>query len=92
LLKWTEQWQVEWIAYEATGIYHRVFEQALVRINPLRARRFTQATGTLAKTDRIDAGILARMAATFQPDVRPVKSPGTGGSGRHATGNVFVAE
>jgi transposase len=80
LLKWTGQWQVERIAYEATGIYHRAFEQALaslplVRINPLRARRFAQATGTLAKTDRIDAGVLARMAATLQPDVRPVKSP-----------------
>ena len=49
--------------------------QLLVQINPLRARRFAQATGTLAKTDRIDAGVLARMAATFQPDVRPIKSP-----------------
>jgi transposase len=79
LLKWTWQWQVERIAYEATGTYHRGFEQALasfplVRINPLRPRRFAQATGTLAKTDRIDAGILARMAATLQPEVRPVKS------------------
>jgi transposase len=75
--------RVEWfeeLAYEATGIYHRAFEQALtslplVQINPLRARRFAQATGTLAKTDRIDAGVLARMAATFQPDVRSIKSP-----------------
>lgn len=80
LLKWVGQWQVERIAYEATGVYHRAFEQALasfplVSINPLRARRFAQASGTLAKSDRIDAGILARMAATLQPDVRPVKSP-----------------
>ena len=80
LLKWIGQWPVERIAYEATGTYHRAFEQALaslplVRINPLRARRFAQATGTLAKADRIDAGVLARMAATLQSDVRPVKSP-----------------
>lgn len=80
LLKWIGQWPVERIAYEATGVYHRAFEQALaslplVRINPLRARRFAQATGTRAKTDKIDAGILARMAATLQGDVRPVKSP-----------------
>lgn len=80
LLKWIAQWPVERIAYEATGVYHRAFEQALsdfplVKINPLRARRFAQAAGTLAKTDRIDAGILARMADTLQPDVRPVKSP-----------------
>ncbi len=48
--------------------YHRALEQALsekscVKLNPERARRFAQATGTLAKTDRIDAMLLARMAA-----------------------------
>src|SRR5690606_36648615 len=80
LLKWTGQWQVERIAYDATGTYHRAFEQALtslplVQVNPLRAMRFAQATGTLAKTDRIDAGVLARMAASLQPDIRPVKGP-----------------
>lgn len=80
LRKWIGQWPVERIAYEATGVYHRALEQALadlplVRINPLRARRFAQATGALAKTDRIDAGILARMAATLQPEVRPATSP-----------------
>lgn len=79
LLKWISQWPVDRIAYEATGIYHRAFEQALtsfplVRINPLRARRFAQATGTLAKTDRIDAAMLAKMAATLQPNIRPIKS------------------
>jgi transposase len=44
-------------------------------LNPERARRFAQATGTLAKTDRIDAKLLARMAATLQPPVRPARSP-----------------
>lgn len=80
LRTWIAQWHAVRIAYEATDIYHRAFEQALadlplVQINPLRARRFAQATGALAKTDRIDAGILARMAATLQPDIRPVKPP-----------------
>jgi transposase len=46
-----------------------------VKLNPERARRFAQATGTLAKTDRIDAKLLARMAATLQPPVRPARSP-----------------
>jgi transposase len=45
-----------------------------VKLNPERARRFAQATGTLAKTDRIDAMLLARMAATLQPPVRPARS------------------
>ena len=79
LIAWLGNWTIDRIAYEATGTYHRALEQAiatwpLVRINPLRARRFAQATGTLAKTDRIDAAILARLAATLHPDIRPVKS------------------
>lgn len=80
LLAWLGTWQIERIAYEATGTYHRALEQSLahmpcVKLNPERARRFAQATGTLAKTDRIDAAMLARMAATLQPPVRPAKSP-----------------
>lgn len=79
LLKWLTQWPVERIAYEATGTYHRALEAALagkpcVRLNPERARRFAQATGTIAKTDRIDAAMLARMAATLQPPVRPTRA------------------
>lgn len=79
LLKWIAQWPVERIAYEATGAYHRALEQALahmpcVKLNPERARRFAQATGTIAKTNRIDAALLARMAAMLQPPVRPARS------------------
>lgn len=79
LIAWLRQWQVERIAYEATATYHRALEIALadwpcIKLNPERARRFAQATGTLAKTDRIDAMLLARMAATLQPPVRPAKS------------------
>lgn len=79
LIAWLGQWPIERIAYEATGTYHRALEQALadkpcVKLNPERARRFAQATGTLAKTDRIDAMLLARMAATLQPPVRPART------------------
>lgn len=79
LMAWLKQWDVERIAFEATGTYHRALETALaqmpcVKLNPERARRFAQATGTLAKTDRIDAMLLARMAATLQPPVRPAKN------------------
>jgi transposase len=79
LLAWLGQWEIERIAYEATGTYHRALEQTLadkpcVKLNPERARRFAQATGTLAKTDRIDARLLARMATMLQPPVRPAKS------------------
>lgn len=79
LITWLRQWPVERIAYEATATYHRALEIALtdwpcVKLNPERARRFAQATGTLAKTDRIDAMLLARMAATLQPAITPARS------------------
>jgi transposase len=57
------------VAFEATGPYDRVLRQALeqagcrfARINPARARDFARATGRLAKTDAIDARMLAAMA------------------------------
>lgn len=80
LIAWLGQWSIDRIAYEATGAYHRQLEQALsdlpsVKLNPARARRFAQAIGTLAKTDKIDAVILARMATTLQPPVRPANTP-----------------
>lgn len=79
LISWLRKWQVERIAYEATATYHRALEAALadwpcVKLNPERARRFAQATGVLAKTDRIDAILLARMAATLRPPIRPARS------------------
>lgn len=80
LIDWLGQWPIDRIAYEATGAYHRLLELALadlpcVKLNPARARQFAQAAGTLAKTDRIDAVILARMAVTLQPPVRPANTP-----------------
>jgi len=42
-------------------------------INPRQARDFAKATGKLAKTDRIDAGVLAHFAQVLQPPVRPLK-------------------
>jgi transposase len=70
------------IVYEPTGPYHRAFEQrladaglALVKVNPRRARRFAEATGRLAKTDRLDAAMLARMGSLLELEARPVRSP-----------------
>ena len=66
--------RVECVAYEATGAYHRDLEQALFRaglaqakVNPWQARRYAEATGTRAKTDAVDARILAQMAAAVEP-------------------------
>lgn len=70
------------IVYEPTGPYHRAFERrlaaagfALVKVNPRQARRFAEATGRLAKTDRLDAAMLARMEALLDLEARPVRSP-----------------
>jgi transposase len=79
LIKWLGSWPVDCIAFEPTATYHRALELALAdwpctRINPERARRFAQATGIIAKTDKIDAAMLARMAATLKPPVRATMS------------------
>lgn len=44
----------------------------VVVVNPRQVRDFARATGRLAKTDRIDAGILARFGAAVQPPTRPL--------------------
>lgn len=41
-----------------------------VRVNPRQVRDFARATGRLAKTDRIDAGVLARFGSDLRPQVR----------------------
>lgn len=66
------------VIFEPTGAYHRALEQTLakaglpaVKVNPRQARRFAEATGKLAKTDRCDAAMLARMGALLQLQARP---------------------
>lgn len=44
----------------------------VVVINPRQVRDFARATGQLAKTDRLDAQILAQFAQAIRPAVRPV--------------------
>lgn len=65
------------IALEATGGLERPLVRALVAAglpvvvaNPRQVRDFAKATGRLAKTDRLDAHILARFAEAVQPAVR----------------------
>ena len=41
-------------------------------VDPARVRHFARATGLLAKTDRIDALVLARFAEQVRPAVRPL--------------------
>ena len=74
LLKECEKRHVDLIAVEATGNYHRPVHYALHEagfhvavVNPYRSRKFADALGQLAKTDRIDAEVLAHFAAVIRP-------------------------
>ena len=65
------------IVLEATGGYELLCVAALaaahlpvVVVNPRQVRDFARATGQLAKTDRIDAEILARFADVVRPETR----------------------
>jgi transposase len=67
------------VVFEATGAYHRAFERRLgeqgfpmLKVNPCQARRFAEATGKRAKTDQVDAAMLARFGAVLEPPLRPV--------------------
>jgi transposase len=68
------QLPVELIVMEATGKFHRQAHRtlhaaglAVAVINPLRARLFAEAVGQLAKTDRLDARVLALMGQALEP-------------------------
>ena len=45
----------------------------VVVVNPRQVRDFARATGTLAKTDALDAAVLAHFADAVRPSVRPLR-------------------
>jgi transposase len=64
----------ELIVVEATGGYHRSLAEALFLagspvavVNPARVRQFARADGLLAKTDKLDAFVLAKFGKKMQP-------------------------
>jgi transposase len=69
------------IVLEATGGLETRVVSALhavglpvVVINPRQVRDFAKALGQLAKTDRLDARVLAHYAAAIKPPLRPIKA------------------
>jgi transposase len=67
------------IVLEATGGLERALVAQLLAaklpvavVNPRQVRAFAKATGQLAKTDRLDARVLARFAEAIQPAQRPI--------------------
>ena len=70
------------VIVEASGGYERPLTEALAkagtdyaRVNPRQAREFARATGRLAKTDRVDAEILARMGRALDLEPTPPTDP-----------------
>lgn len=72
------------VVLEATGGYELLCVAALaaaqlpvVVVNPRQVRDFAKATGQLAKTDQIDARVLALFGERVQPPVRPLPNAAT---------------
>lgn len=81
LLSWLGDRLVARVIYEPTGRYHHAFERrlataglSLAKVNPRQARRFAEAIGCNAKTDAVDAAMLARMGALLELPSRPIAS------------------
>lgn len=78
-IAWLQSIKPQVIVIEATGGYEApaVAELGLAGlpvavVNPRQVRDFARATGHLAKTDRLDAQVLAHFAAALRPEPRPL--------------------
>jgi transposase len=79
LIAWLAADPPDVLVLEATGRYEIGVVVALDRagmtpvvLNPLAVRRFAQSMGRRAKTDRLDAAILAEYGARLRPTPRPI--------------------
>lgn len=74
--------RVKRIVLEASGGYERAVFIALIEagliaaiVNPRQVRDFARSSGRRAKTDRLDAAVLAHFAQTFTPPAAPGRDP-----------------
>lgn len=72
------------VALEATGGYEAIVAAAVAAaglpalvVNPAQVRAFANALGKRAKTDPIDAAVIAHFADATAPDIRPLKDAET---------------
>jgi transposase len=78
LKRWLMRFDLALVVVEATGKWHRAVQRSLhasgiavALADPFRVRMFAKAAGILAKTDRLDARVLAQFAAVMAPAMRP---------------------
>lgn len=76
------RYKIARIIIEATGGYERLLATVLderdlpiIVVQPMKIRQFANAQGVLAKTDKIDARIIAQFGAVMKPEPRPLPSP-----------------
>lgn len=74
-----KNYEIERIVVETSGRHEHALVQAcdkadlpIIVVNPISVRRYAQAIGVLAKTDRIDAQVIAQYAATLKPEFKPI--------------------
>jgi len=84
LIKRLLPFQPHLIVLEATGSYHQLVLGRLlacglpaIAINPRQSRDFARAIGRLAKTDSIDANVLAEFADKIRPELRSIPDEAT---------------
>jgi transposase len=77
LKRWLRRFDLALVVVEATGKWHRQVQRSLAAsaipvavVDPFRVRMFAKAQGIFAKTDRLDARVLASFAALMAPSAR----------------------
>jgi transposase len=83
ILSWLQSLPPETILVcEASGGYEALllslahaFHRPIIQLNARQVRDFARARNRLAKTDRIDASLIAEFAQTFQPEPLPLPDP-----------------
>jgi len=84
LIGWLRPFSPSRVVFESTGGFELLAASMLsassfpvVVVNPRQVRDFAKACGLLAKTDILDAKIIARFAEAIKPEIRPLKDDAT---------------
>lgn len=81
LIRDLKRFKLSRVLVEATGGYERLVVEMLAEkeipiivVQPIAVKQFAKAQGVLAKTDKLDAKMIAQFGAVMQPAVKPISS------------------
>lgn len=81
LIKVLRRYKLTRIVVEATGGYERLLaemlsekEMPVIVVQPIQVRQFAKAQGISAKTDKLDAKVIAQFGIVMKPEIRPLAS------------------